>query len=57
MVLIAVWFVWRVIRTIGRFQREPEPPDQVGDREPVKRGPKTGADAVALDEPDDEDNR
>ncbi len=54
-VFIALWFVWRVVRTIGRFEKTPEPPDPVGSREPRTKRPKVGSGAVALNEPRDEE--
>jgi hypothetical protein len=54
-ILAGLWFVWRVVRMIGIFRQTPEPPDEVGVPERLRRGPKNSSGAVALEEPDDDD--
>ena len=51
LVLIAVWFLWRVSRSAPATA---EPPETVNVREPVPKRPLNRSGAVAVEEPDEE---
>jgi hypothetical protein len=56
-ILIAIFFLWRVFKFASQFKPIEEPPEEVGDinvREPVPRRPRGRAGAVAMAEPDDD---
>jgi len=55
-VLLIIAFVWRfVARLWAPRQESSSPPDDAGVFARIKPRPKSGAGAVALDEPDDEE--
>lgn len=59
-VIFVIWLVWRFVQAVMRFRggspREPIDDDSLGVRAPRKRGPHGRAGAVALAQPDDDDD-
>ncbi len=51
LVLVALWFLWRVFRSAPATA---EPPETVNVREPVPKRPLNRSGAVAVEEPDEE---
>ncbi len=59
LVMLALWFVWRVFKVAARWQLSEEPPAEVepGDvdvREPAPRRPSSQSGAAAVEEPEAE---
>ncbi|MGZ4834913.1 MAG: hypothetical protein ACXVZZ_04710 [Terriglobales bacterium] len=57
LIIIGLFFIWRVFKLASKYKPVEEPPEEVGDinvREPAPRRPKGRAGAVAIELPDDD---